>query len=65
MKTIEIFSDGYASYPEEVSIVAWEKEFSRCDEVDFHRIDELATVKGGTSSEFFDDRTVTVVHTRN
>ena len=63
VKTIEIFSDGYASYPEDVSIVAWEKEFSRCDEVDFHRIDEFAAVKGGTSSEFFDDRTVVVVHT--
>ena len=65
VKTIEIFSDGYASYPEDVSIVAWEKEFSRCDEVDFHRIDEFAAVKGGTSSEFFDDRTVVVVHTPN
>ena len=65
VKTIEIFSDGYASYPEEVSIVAWEKEFSRCDEVDFHRIDEFAAVKGGTSSEFFDDRTVIVVDTPN
>jgi len=65
VKTIEIFSDGYASYPEEVSIVAWEKEFSRCDKVDFHRIDEFAAVKGGTSSEFFDDRTVIVVDTPN
>ena len=65
VKTIEIFSDGYATYPEEVSIVAWEKEFSRCDEVDFHRIDEFAAVKGGTSSEFFDDRTLIVVRTPN
>ena len=63
VKTIEIFSDGYASYPKEVSIVAWEKEFSRCDKVDFFRIDEFAAVKGGTSSEFFDDRTLIVVHT--
>ena len=63
--TIEIFSDGYASYPEEVNIVACEKEFAICNEVDFHRIDEFATVKGGTSSEFFDDRTVIVVHTPN
>ena len=35
------------------------------DEVDFHRIDEFAAVKGGTSSEFFDDRTVIVVDTPN
>ena len=63
VKTIEIFSDGYASYPEEVSIVAWEKEFSRCDKVDFFRIDEFPAVKGGTSSEFFDDRTLIVAHT--
>ena len=63
VKTIEIFSDGYASYPEEVSIVAWEKEFSRCDKVDFFRIDEFPAVKGGTSSEFFDDRTLIVVDT--
>ena len=63
VKTIEIFSDGYASYPEEVSIVAWEKEFIRCDKVDFSRIDEFPAVKGGTSSEFFDDRTLIVAHT--
>ena len=63
VKTIEIFSDGYASYPEEVSIVAWEKEFSRCDKVDFSHIDEFPAVKGGTSSEFFDDRTLIVAHT--
>jgi len=63
VKTIEIFSDGYASYPEEVSIVAWEKEFIRCDKVDFSRIDEFTAVKGGTSSEFFDDRTLIVAHT--
>ena len=63
VKTIEIFSDGYAFYPEEVSIVAWEKEFIRCDKVDFSRIDEFTAVKGGTSSEFFDDRTLIVAHT--
>ena len=63
VKTIEIFSDGYASYPKEVSIAAWEKEFSKCDEVDFHRIDEFPAVKGGTSTEFYDDRTLIVVDT--
>ena len=65
VKTIEIFSDGYASYPKEVSIAAWEKEFSKCDEVDFHRIDEFPAVKGGTSTEFYDDRTLIVVNMAN
>ena len=34
------FSDSCTSYRRR-NIVAWEKEFSRCDEVDFHRIDNL------------------------
>ena len=33
------------------------------DDIDFCRIDEFVAVKGATSSEFFDDRTLIVVDT--
>lgn len=58
--TIEVFSDGYATLPSIPTIAAWEEEFERAEELDFHRICDLATVKGGTKSEFFDDRTVVI-----
>lgn len=65
VRSIEIFSDGYATPPEIASVNAWEAEFEKSNKVDFHRKNELATVKGGTTTEFFDDRTVIVAHAPN
>jgi hypothetical protein len=59
--SIEIFSDGYPTLPESVSLTAWEAAFAAAEVLDFHKCGPLATVKGSTTTEFFDDRTVLIV----
>lgn len=56
--SLEIFSDGYLSLPTGVDIADWEAEFARVEAADFHKLDEFPSVKGSTSNEFSDDRTV-------
>lgn len=56
--SLEIFSDGYLSLPTGVDVADWEAEFARVEAVDFHKLDEFPSVKGSTSNEFSDDRTV-------
>ena len=60
--SIEIFSDGYYGLPTEVSIAAWEQAFAEAERADFAKLDPSASVKGSTSREFSDDRSVIVVH---
>jgi hypothetical protein len=59
--SIEIFSDGYPDLPGAVSAAAWEHAFHEAERTDFHKTGPFATVKGSTSAEFFDDRTVLVL----
>jgi hypothetical protein len=61
VESIEVFSDGYAKLPDNPTVAAWEAAFEETDRLDFHRIGEYATVKGGTKEEFFDDRTVVIM----
>ena len=61
ISSIEIFTDGYPSLPAEASVAAWEKAFHAAEEADFHKTGKFATVKGSTSSEFYDDRSVVVL----
>ncbi|WP_296066615.1 hypothetical protein [uncultured Agrobacterium sp.] len=56
--SLEIFSDGYLSLPTGVDVSDWEAEFARVEAADFHKLDEFPSVKGSTSNEFSDDRTV-------
>lgn len=56
--TIEIFSDGYLTLPEATDAAAWEAAFRQAEAEDFHNIGRHATVKGATSAEHFDDRTL-------
>jgi len=56
--SLEIFSDGYLSLPTGVDVADWEAEFARVEAADFHKLDEFPSVKGSTSNEFSDDRTV-------
>jgi hypothetical protein len=58
---IEIFTDGYPSHPAEASVTAWEHAFHAAEEHDFHKTGRFSTVKGSTSSEFYDDRSVLVL----
>lgn len=58
---IEIFSDGYPTLPSGTDAAAWEDAFQTAEESDFHKIGDLATVKGSTSTEYFDDRSVVIL----
>jgi hypothetical protein len=61
VESIEIFSDGYPDLPEIVATAEWEACFHRAEAVDFHKTGPFATVKGSTSEEYFDDRTVLIL----
>lgn len=57
--SIEIFSDGYVSIPiSGIHVSDWETEFERVEAADFHKTGAFPTVKGSTSAESCDDRTI-------
>lgn len=59
LESIEIFSDGYISIPTSgIRCADWEAEFTRVETEDFHKTGTFPAVKGSTSSETCDDRTV-------
>lgn len=59
VESIEIFSDGYVSIPATgIRVGDWEKEFERVEVVDFHKTGAFPAVKGSTSVESCDDRTI-------
>ena len=59
--SIELFTDGYMSCPVGTSVRDWEDEFFRVEAQDFHKCGAFAGVKGSTSTQFSDDRTVLTV----
>lgn len=59
--SIEIYSDGYPALSSEPSVAGWEAAFHTAEATDFHKIDQFATVKGSTSKEFYDDRSVVIL----
>ncbi|MES0811062.1 hypothetical protein ABLO27_16365 [Roseibium sp. SCPC15] len=61
VETLEFFTDGYFDIPNEVSVSAWEKAFDASESIDFHKTKSFPSVKGSTSKEFADDRSVIVV----
>jgi hypothetical protein len=62
--SIELFTDGYLSCPAGTSVRDWEDEFFRVEAEDFHKCGAFAGVKGSTSRQFSDDRSVLTVHFR-
>ena len=62
--SIELFTDGYLSCPAGTSVRHWEDEFFRVEAEDFHKCGAFAGVKGSSSSQFSDDRSVLTVHFR-
>jgi hypothetical protein len=62
VRSIELFTDGYMAYPQGTRVKDWEDTFSRVEEEDFSKTAAYAGVKGSTSKQFSDDRTVLVVH---
>lgn len=61
VRSIEIFSDGYPSLPDEPTVSAWEDAFAAVEAADPYKIGEYASVKGSTRTEFFDDRTILIL----
>ena len=60
--SVELFTDGYLSCPAGTSVRDWEAEFFRVEAEDFHKCGAFAGVKGSTSTQFSDDRSVLTVH---
>jgi hypothetical protein len=60
--SIELFTDGYMSCPAGTTVRDWEDEFFRVEAQDFHKCGAFAGVKGSTSTQFSDDRSVLTVH---
>ena len=61
VESLEIYSDGYFTMPEhEITIEAWEQEFMVAEGRDFHKIADCKSIKGSTSTEFADDRTLII-----
>ena len=58
--SLEIFTDGYFSIPDGTTLACWEQEHARIEEIDFHKVKDFSTVKGSSSTEFSDDRTVLI-----
>ncbi len=56
--SVEVFSDGYFQLPEEATVHSWENSFRTSEEADYHKIKAFPNVKGSTSREFSDDRSV-------
>ena len=65
LTSVELFTDGYFQTPDAVSIAAWEQSFALSEAEDFHKLHRFANVKGSTSREFADDRSVIVVDSIN
>jgi hypothetical protein len=62
VRSIELFTDGYMSCPAGTSVRDWEDEFFRVEAEDFHKCGAFAGVKGSSSTQFSDDRSVLTVH---
>lgn len=56
--SLEIFSDGYFDLPRGTRIADWEARFAEVERLDFAKAGAFPSVKGSTSREFSDDRTV-------
>jgi hypothetical protein len=65
VESIELFSDGYFQMPQSPTIQSWEQAHEEVERLDFHKVDAFANVKGSTSTEFADDRSVVVMRFGN
>jgi len=61
IRSIELFTDGYMSCPQETRVRDWEDEFFRVEAEDFSKIGAYPGVKGSSSQFFSDDRTVLII----
>ncbi|WP_377511212.1 hypothetical protein [Octadecabacter sp. R77987] len=62
IQSIELFTDGYPTPPETVSLADWQDTFARVEKRDYHMLGKFASVKGATSTEHHDDRSVVILN---
>lgn len=60
-RSLEIFTDGYFQLPPDPTVQSWEESHRAAEQLDFHKIANFPNVKGSTSSEFSDDRSIIVM----
>lgn len=60
VKTLEVFSDGYPTTPEGVSVAAWETALRYADVSDPERIGPFKSTKGRVGANFGDDRSIVI-----
>lgn len=65
VRSLELFTDGYFLIPDSIDIAAWEQAFAQSEAEDFHKTGRFANVKGSTSREFADDRSIIVADAIN
>lgn len=66
IQSLELYSDGYFSFPKTgTTITDWENAFFAAEEADFSKTCAYKSVKGSTSKEFSDDRSLIVVDCPN
>ncbi len=58
VKSIEFFTDGYMTQPPGTTIGDWENEYHRIEQIDRSKTTKYMNIKGSTSTEFFDDRSI-------
>ncbi|MFH1833012.1 MAG: hypothetical protein ABH816_02485 [Candidatus Levyibacteriota bacterium] len=61
VKTLELFSDGYYSFPDFPSIDLWEEKFFQGEKEDPLRWNKYPAVKAVLPGQFSDDRTILIV----
>lgn len=61
-RSLEIFSDGYFGLPDGTHVADWEQRFDEIEAEDPHKTHAFPEVKGSSSTEFSDDRTVLCLH---
>lgn len=60
IRSLEIWTDGYFLVPDAIGIDSWEAAYATVEAEDFHKLNRFANVKGATSTEFADDRSLIV-----
>lgn len=58
VSSIELFTDGYDALGDKPNVASWEAAFAQTEVEDFHRKGRFANVKGSTTTQFHDDRSL-------
>lgn len=62
VRSIELFTDGYAAPAAECGVAAWERRFAETEAEDPAKVGRYPSVKGSAGGQWSDDRTYVCVH---